>query len=232
MILIAATRCAVRVKLRMPPAPDLSVLSSRKMDALIGTLLQRLGDLTERVSALEAENAALRERLDLPPKMPRNSSTPRSQGHKANGEPTNRGNGKGHAGVARLHPNPTRRYYVAAVHCQHCRADVSGMPQMAVQSYDRIELREIKPDMTRVTMRGGICPCCTRRFKAVAPNGLEPGSPFGPSLRAFVLYLRYAQVISLERLARLMSDLLGLQISEGALTCWTPAARRLHGKPV
>ena len=47
--------------------------------------------------------------------------------------------------------------------------------------------------------------------------GLEPGSPFGVNLRAFVLYLRFAQAIPFERLARLMSDLLGLEISEGAL---------------
>ena len=46
---------------------------------------------------------------------------------------------------------------------------------------------------------------------------MEPGSPFGPNLRAFVIYLRFTQAISFERLARLMSDLLGLEISEGAL---------------
>jgi transposase len=46
---------------------------------------------------------------------------------------------------------------------------------------------------------------------------LEPGSPFGPNLRAFAIYLRFTQAISFERLARLMSDLLGLEISEGAL---------------
>jgi hypothetical protein len=35
---------------------------------------------------LEAENAALRAKLKLPPKTPVNSSTPPSQGHKAKGE--------------------------------------------------------------------------------------------------------------------------------------------------
>ena len=73
------------------------------------------------------------------------------------------------------------------------------------------------PDVTRVTLYGGTCPCCARRFKATAPAGLEPGSPFGANLRAFVLYLRFAQAIPFARLARLMSDLLGVEISEGAI---------------
>jgi transposase len=68
-----------------------------------------------------------------------------------------------------------------------------------------------------VVLHGGVCPCCAGRFKATAPAGLEPGSPFGPNLRAFVLYLRFGQAIPFERLARLMRDLFGLEISEGAL---------------
>ena len=66
-------------------------------------------------------------------------------------------------------------------------------------------------------LHGGVCPCCAGRFKAAAPAGLEPGSPFGPNLRAFVLYLRFGQAIPFERLARLLPDLFGLEISEGAL---------------
>ena len=137
--------------------PDLSVLSSAEKDALLRRLLSHLHDLTKRVTALEAENAALRDRLNLPPKTPRNSSTPPSQGHKTNGEPTNRRKGKGHPGVARdLHPNPTRHRDVVATQCPHCRTDVSDVVQVVMQSYDRIELPEIRPDVTRVTLRGGV----------------------------------------------------------------------------
>lgn len=201
------------------------MLSAAEKDALIAALLARVeelstqvGELSTRVGALENENAALRAKLKLPPKTPENSSTPPSQGHKASGESQARPKGKAHAGAHRpLHPNPTRRREVMATQCAHCRADVRGVAQVAVQAYDRIEIPEIKPDVTRVTLHGGICPCCARRFKADPPAGLEPGSPFGPNLRAFALYLRCAHAISFERLARLMSDLLGLAISEGAL---------------
>ncbi|MDQ3286920.1 MAG: carboxymuconolactone decarboxylase family protein, partial [Pseudomonadota bacterium] len=45
-----------------------------------------------------------------------------------------------HAGAHRpLHPNPTRCAEVRAEHCPRCRADVTGVAQMAVQAYDRIE---------------------------------------------------------------------------------------------
>jgi transposase len=198
--------------------PNFSLLSVKEKDALIAQLLARLEALERENAALIAENAALREKLKLPPKTPDNSSTPPAAGHKSNGETTRRPKGKAHAGAHReLHPNPTRHRDVPASHCQHCRADVSGVAQRPAHTYDRIEIPEIKPDVTRVILHGGVCPCCTKTFMAPAPAGLEPGSPFGPNLRTFVLYLRFTQAISFERLSRLCCDLLGLDISEGAL---------------
>src|SRR6516165_2394508 len=64
--------------------PDLALLDSAGKDALILALFERLNDLTARLEILEAENAALRAenaelraKLNLPPKKPDNSSTPR-----------------------------------------------------------------------------------------------------------------------------------------------------------
>ena len=66
---------------------------------------------------------------------------------------------------------------------------------------NRIELPPIKPDVTRVHLFGGNCACCGGRAIAIAPAGLEPGSPFGRTLAAMVVYLHYAQAIGIERLA-------------------------------
>jgi len=49
------------------------------------------------------------------------------------------------------------------------------------------------------------------------PDGFEPGSPFGPGVCALILHLHITQAISFERLARLMAEVLGLTISEGAI---------------
>jgi transposase len=204
------------------PPPEFFSLSNAEKDALIARLVARLSSLEAHVARLEAENAALREKLKLPPKTPDNSSTPPSQGKKPSGDQSatnaSKGRRKAHAGAHRpLHPNPTRTCEFWAERCGHCGTDLFDSTQTPVHSYDRIELPAITPDVTRVTLHGGVCPCCRQRFRAAPPAGLEPGSPFGPNLRAVVLYLRFAHAISLERLAQLMSDLVGLAISEGAL---------------
>jgi transposase len=213
--------------------PDLELLDSAAKDALILALV-------ERVNAVIAENAKLKERLARleaklgePPKTPSNSSLPPSQGRKASGEASSRPKGKPHKGANReLHPNPTRTLDVRAEECPRCGGDVSGVEQGALERYDRIELPEIKPDVTRVVLHGGVCPCCSARFKAAPPQGFEPGSPFGPNLRAFAIYLRAAHAVSFERLSRLMSDLVGLKISEGALVNMLAAGRPSRGRPL
>jgi transposase len=193
---------------------DRDTLERLSKDDLITLVLAQaaqIARLTERVTALEA-------RLGLPPKTPDNSSLPPSKGQKPSLPCGPKRKTKPHPGAHRLlHPEPTRRRDVRALSCQACGADVSGVEQNPCEVYDRVEIPAIVPDVTRVSLHGGVCPCCARRFKAEAPAGLEPGSPFGPNIRAFVLYLRAVQGIPLARLRDVLLDLFGLSISEGAL---------------
>ena len=118
-------------------------------------LTARLSRLEADNGALRAENAALREKLKLPPKTPDNSSTPPSQGRKPSADQATSGKGqrKSHPGTHRsLHPDPTRKRDILADHCRHCGTDVSGVAQTPFHAYDHIELPEIKPDVTRVTL--------------------------------------------------------------------------------
>ena len=101
--------------------------------------------------------------------------------------------------------------------CQHCGSLFLDTPQFVCEAYDHIEIPSIIPHVTRVSLLGGACLCCARKFKAEPPQDMPKGSPFGPNLRALVIYLRFTQGIAFERLATLLSDLLGLDISEGAL---------------
>ena len=211
-------------------------LKSLDKEALIHLVLKQaetIAALTRHVERLTARVAELEAKLGLPPKTPDNSSTPPSQGCKPSADQATSGKGqrKSHPGTHRsLHPDPTRKRDILADHCRHCGTDVSGVAQTPFHAYDRIELPEIKPDVTRVTLHRGFCRCCGRPFRAEAPAGLEPGSPFGPNLRAFAIYLRFVHAISFERLARLMSDLVGLAISEGALVAMLADSRRAFAR--
>jgi transposase len=208
----------------MTPPPDLA-----DKDARIATLLARIDTLTAANGLLIARIAELESKLDQPLKTPDNSSVPPSKGPKAS--ESSKPKSKPHAGSYRaLHRHPTRHHPVFACRCQGCGADVSHVSQRPCETYDRIEIPKIEPDVTQVSLYGGVCPGCARRFKAEPPAGLEPGSPFGPNLRAFVIYLGSVQNIPLARLSDVLRDLLGLEISEGALVNILHASRKLFAK--
>ncbi len=204
-------------------------LESLDKETLIRLVLvqaQTISALTRQIEFLTARVSELEAKLGQPPKTPDNSSTPPSQGRKASVSAAEKPARKAHAGAYRpLHPNPAHKRDMIATACQHCGADVSSVAQTACETYDHVEIPDIEPNVTRVTLHGGVCPCCAKKFKAAPPSGMEPGSPFGENLRALVIYLRFTQGIAFERLARLLSDILGLEISEGALVNMLEAAR-------
>lgn len=198
-------------------------LDSLDKVALIGLVLAQ----ARQIEALATRVAELEAKLGLPAKTPDNSSLPPSKGQKSSASSAPKAKAKPHRGAHRpLHPNPTSKREILAVTCQSCSADLSGVRQTVCEEYDRVEIPRIEPDVTRVSLHGGVCPCCARRFKATPPEGLEPGSPFGANLRALVIYLRSVQGLPLARLTHVLRDLFGLDISEGALVNILDASRK------
>jgi transposase len=199
------------------PDIDLSRLTDAEKDALILSLLPLVGQLQAalaRIAELEARLA----KFEQPPKTPDNSSLPPSKGQKSNQTTPPKAPRKSRPGFGRaLEPNPDRIVDARLAACPHCAAAWPHAAQAPQQVYDRIELPPIKPDVTRVQLFGGRCACCGGRAVATAPEGLEPGSPFGKSIAALAVYLHYAHAIGLERLACLFGEIFGLTISEGAL---------------
>jgi len=199
-------------------AIDLSKLTVAEKDALILSLLPLVGQL----DAAMARIAELEKRLakfERPTKTSDNSSLPPSKGQKPNRPAGAKPPRPSRPGIGRtLHPQPNRVVDATLDACPHCAAAFPAEQQAPQQVYDRIELPPIKPDVTRVRLFGGRCACCGERVTATAPAGLEPGSPFGQSIAALVVYLHYAHAIGLERLATLMDEIFGLSISEGAIS--------------
>jgi transposase len=200
------------------PDVDLRKLTVAEKDDLILSLLPLIGQLEAalaRIAELEQRLAA----FERPPKTPDNSSLPPSKGQKPDRPAGDKPPRKSRPGFGRaLEPNPDRVVDAMLDACPHCAAAFPAEQQTPHQVYDRIELPPIRPDVTRVRLFGGRCACCGARATAPAPSGLEPGSPFGQSIAALVVYLHYAHAIGLERLCALMGEMFALTISEGAIS--------------
>jgi transposase len=182
-----------------------------ELTALVDRQAAHIEKLEKRVAELEAK-------LGKPPKTPNNSSMPPSAGQKPN-LPERKSKGrKGRPGVSRaLAENPDRVVEALAEHCPHCTGALTEADQAEVHAYDHIDIPPIRPDVTRINRHRGVCPHCARRFSAPAPEGMEPGSPFGPGIQALVIHLHVTQAISFERLVEMLHDVFGLTISEGAI---------------
>src|SRR5687768_3844536 len=200
----------------MTAPPDLRTLTEVEKDALIRALWAQVQTLTTRVAELEA-------RLNQPPKTPGNSSLPPSRGHKANRperakRPGPRQGSLGRAGGGRpLAEEPDQLVIAKAATCAHCRAALAEADQRLHARYDKVELPPVRPVVTRVERYLGRCPCCGGTTLAPVPEGMEQGSPFGVSVLALALYLRFTHAISYRRLTQLLLHLFALPISEGAL---------------
>lgn len=191
-------------------------LSDREKDALLTEQAALIDRLTARVAELEA-------RLAKPKKTSQNSHTPPSQDRKP-GVPGDKNDGKrrkprpSRPGSARpLADAPDETIERRASACPHCAADVSGQRQTCRHRYDHIDIPPMAPVVTRIELFGGRCAACGRRFRAEAPEDMPPGTPFGASIRSLLLYLHHSHHVSFERLARMMAELFGLKISEGAI---------------
>ncbi len=116
-----------------------------------------------------------------------------------------------------LAPNPDRIIESVAECCPHCEHALSPADQSGFHAYDHIELPPLRPVITRIHRHRGVCPSCRRGFSAPPPAGMSPGSPFGRDLTALILHLHVTQAIGFERLGRLLDEVFGIRLSEGAI---------------
>src|SRR3954447_14715207 len=209
----------------MDRLPDVSPLSHAEKDALIHALWAQVQALTARVAELEA-------RLGVPPKTPDNSSLPPSQGKKPNrgDKPVRTGPRQGSlgrkGGGRLLAEAPDETVTARPSRCAHCQAALGAAGQTLPARFDKLDLPKATPMVTRVERYAGHCRCCGATTLAPLPEGLEPGTPFSLNIVALAMYLRFVHHVSYRRLSRLLLELFGLAISEGALDA---AFRR--GKP-
>jgi transposase len=158
-------------------------------------------------------------RLQRPDKTSRTSSKPPSTDKKEKRENSRPGGAKpGHdPHNRRLADNPDEiRDHVPAV-CERCGGAFSAdADRQLIGEYDEIEFPPVKPYVIRHRRFACRCGRCGVEAKAPAP-AVATATPFGPRIHALAIYLKGFQALSYERLRGMFRDVLGLDVSEGAL---------------
>jgi transposase len=207
----------------MERLPDLSSLSPDEKDALIRALWAQVQALTAQVATLTARVAELGAKLGMPAKTPDNSSLPPSTGKKSNRDDRPNRTGPrqgslGRKGGGRLLAEvPDETVTARPARCAHCQAALGETDQTLAGRFDKVDLPTVAPVVRRVERYAGHCRCCGGITLAPLPEGLEPGTPFSRDIVALAMYLRFVHHVSYRRLSRLLLELFGLAISEGAL---------------
>ena len=183
-----------------------------------------IASLMRRIEALEAENAALRRRLDLdssnsskPPssdglkKKPRVLTSLRTRTGKRSGGQ------KGHRGdTLRQVAEPDRIVEHAAEVCAHCRARLLADTKIGEEKRQVFDLPEKPLIVTEHRAAIHCCPACRRCTRAAFPAGVVSPAQYGDRLRAAGVYLNAQQLVPEERTAQILADLFGTARACGA----------------
>jgi transposase len=219
---------------------------NRELEGQIGELLKHVAALTQRVAELTERLSQNSRNSHLPP----SSDPPGAAGKGGAPRPKSgrpRGGQRGHRG--------SRRELVAAdkvddvvdvypAECENCWAALPEQPDPGAKRYQWIEVPPLRPYIKETRRHAVICPCCGHKTRAVYDEREIPTSPFGPRLMGMIALLTGVYHVSRRRAAKLLSDLVGVPISLGAVSAVearvsdavepavAEAWRRVEGAPV
>ena len=195
------------------------ILAQRKE---IQALRKENDELRNQLSALATELANLRERIGRSSRY--SSKPPSSDGpgfkppERRKGSGRKRGGQPGHPGSG-PEPLPIERVDVVVEHhpdaCRHCGTLLQGEDPAPLR-HQVIEIPPITPVVIEHRLHRLVCPCCSTSTCATLPMDVEP-SRYGPRLSALVGLLGSAFPLSFSKTQALLDQLLGVEISRGAI---------------
>lgn len=188
------------------------------LTAQVTTLIKQVAELTEKLGQ-NSRNSHLPPSSDPPgnggkPGKP-GSSKPRSKSERK------RGGQRGHRGTRRtLVPEAQVNEFVDLypAECESCWKALPEIPDAHAKRYQITEVPPILPHTTEVRRHAVACFGCGHKTRAAYDENLIPASPFGPRLMGMVALLTGVYHVSRRKAATLLSDLVGVPISLGAIS--------------
>jgi transposase len=180
-----------------------------EQDARIAELLEKLGR--------NSQNSHLPPSTDAP-----GTRKWRKTSKKGKGEAKRRRGGQpGHRGAKRelVPPDKVNKFVdLYPSHCANCWQPLPKVPDPGAKRYQLTEIPPIQPHTTEFRRHAVECQFCGYKTRAAHDEAKIPASPFGPRLMAIMALVTGIYHLSRRKAATLLSDLLGVQVSLGALS--------------
>jgi transposase len=184
-------------------------------------LREQVEQLGSRLHELEGRVAKDSHNSSKPPSTDgyakKTRSLRKSSGKKPGGQ-------EGHAGSTRhFVAMPDEIIVVRPQKCAHCQASLQELPAEGYERRQRVDLPEIKAQVTEYQALDVRCPGCQQVTRGTFPDELRSSIQFGPMIKGIALYLLYGQFLPYARTAELLSDVCGCHISPGTLEAFVAA---------
>lgn len=187
-----------------------------------GAVVILVTQLLERLKSLEREVKELQGRLS---KDSHNSSKPpssdglgkRTKSLRRKSEKPSGGQ-KGHRGQTlewQSEPDVVERHPVEM--CSECGTSLAGAGVEEVIARQVLDLPPIELKVTEHQVEVKSCPHCGQVNKGSFPAEANSVVQYGPRLKSMMVYLMEGQLLPSNRVCEVLTDLLGVTVSEGTL---------------
>jgi transposase len=179
-----------------------------------------------QVAALRKEVAELRDKLGQnsanshrppssdPPGTPKRKRRKSKSGRTRGGQPGHRGTHRALVAVEQV--DEFKDLFPS--HCENCWEPLCEVLDPDAKRTQFVDLPPIVPHVTEVRRHRVRCPHCHYATRAPYDPQQIPSSPFGPRLMALMGVLTGVYQLSRRKTVRLLSEVLGIRVSLGALS--------------
>lgn len=191
---------------------------------IILLLIKRDEENQKQIQLLKQEIEELKDKVNLRNKDSNNSSKPPSSDNKPSGgihkgfkSGRKTGGQKGHPGKAREHvDNPDEIVKCSPSACASCSNSLDGIGGILKARRQLIEAPPIKAHVTEYQQFEVTCTCGCKNVGSF-PEGIKAPVQFGDNLKSLIIYLNIFHHLPYDRLTQILTDLLGIDISEGSI---------------
>jgi hypothetical protein len=202
-------RQSVREEAERLKAQFATLSASKKMDADVAMLFQSLLMLVNLLIAIFLEKTTKKDS--------KNSSKPSSQTEKDESAlPKEKTNGKGkpedNATVNNMRTVETT-LKIPVTHCDVCGEDLSKLTCEHIERRTKIDIMFEKV-VEHVEAQVKVCPSCDATVKGQFPIDMPGALQYGNGLKAYVINLLIGQMLSLNRVQKLIFSMIGERLSQ------------------